>query len=250
MPNSILRRRTRKRTANENGKMLSNATPQQNRNLSAGNVPLTASNQCLADAATITFVYGDMVMRWLVGAVLVLLISLVVYVGSAVWSVKSLAEAAQSGNGPEIIARSDLPRVKRSLVDQIVRAYLERQGAKRPRKPMELMLANTYGASIADALVGKMLTEENLTKLLRSGVVTEGLPNAQMPALAALDISDTFTVLRRLSPVKIVEFAIALGNDASSGAISLHFEGNGWKLSGVNLPAEAVRALAETLPIK
>ena len=63
-------------------------------------------------------------MRWLVGAVLVLLVSLVVYVGSAVWSVKSSAEATQSGNGPEIIARTDLPRVKRSLVDQIVRAYL------------------------------------------------------------------------------------------------------------------------------
>ncbi len=189
-------------------------------------------------------------MRWLVGAVLVLLVSLVVYVGSAVWSVKSSAEATQSGNGPEIIARSDLPRVKRSLVDQIVRAYLERQGAKRPLKPMELMLANTYGASIADALVEKMLTEENLTKMLRSGVVTDGLPNAQMPALEALDISDTFTVLRRLSPAKIVEFTIALGNDASSGAISLHFEGSGLKLSSVNLPAESVRALAETLPIK
>jgi len=30
----------------------------------------------------------------------------------------------------------------------------------------------------------------------------------------------------------------------------LHFEGSGWKLSSVNLPAESVRALAETLPIK
>ena len=189
-------------------------------------------------------------MRWLVGTVLLLLLSLVIYVGSAVWSVKGLAEAAQSGNGPEIIARTDLPRVKRSLVDQIVGAYLERQGVKRPLKPMELMLANTYGASIADALVGKMLSGENLTKLLRGGVVAEGLPNAQMPALAALDISDTFTILRRLSPVKIVEFEIALGNDASSGAISLDFEGNGWKFSGVNLPARAVRALAETLPIR
>ena len=189
-------------------------------------------------------------MRWLVGTILVLLTSLVIYVGSAVWSVKGLAEAAQSGNGPEIIARTDLPRVKRSLVDQIVRAYLERQRAKRPLKPMEKMLANTYGASIADALVGKMLTKENLTKILRDGVVTEGLPNAQMPSLAALDISNMFAVLRRLSPVKMVEFEIALGSDNSSGAISLHFEGNGWKLSGVNLPAKVVRSLAETLPIK
>jgi hypothetical protein len=100
------------------------------------------------------------------------------------------------------------------------------------------------------ALVGKILTEENITKILRDGVVTEELPDAHMPALAGLDFSNTFGILRRLSPVKIVEFEIALGNDASFGAISLHFEGNGWKLSGVDLPAKAERALAETLPIK
>jgi hypothetical protein len=191
-----------------------------------------------------------MAMRWLVGTVLVLLISLVIYVGSAVWSVKGLAEAAKSGNGPEIIARTDLPRLKRSLVDQIVRAYLERQSAKRPLSLMERVLANTFGASIADVLVGKMLTEETLTKILRDGVVKEGLPDAHMPALAGVDLSSTFKILRRLSPVKIVEFEIALGSDASSGAISFHFEGNGWKLAGVNLPTKAVRALAETLPPK
>jgi hypothetical protein len=28
------------------------------------------------------------------------------------------------------------------------------------------------------------------------------------------------------------------------GAISLHFEGNGWKLSGLNLPTRAVEELA------
>jgi hypothetical protein len=41
-----------------------------------------------------------------------------------------------------------------------------------------------------------------------------------------------------------------LGNDASSGAVSFHFEGDGWKLSGFHLPAKAARALAETLPMK
>src|SRR6476620_12085594 len=115
------------------------------------------------------------------------------------------------GNGPEIIARTDLPRLKRSLVDQIVRAYLERQSAKRPLSLLERVLANTFGASIADALVGKILTEENITKILRDGVVIEELPDAHMPALAGLDFSNTFGILRRLSPVKIVEFEIALG---------------------------------------
>jgi hypothetical protein len=68
-----------------------------------------------------------------------------------------------------------------------------------------------------------------------------------MPALAGLDFSNTFGILRRLSPVKIVEFEIALGNDASFGAIGLHFEGNGWKLSGVDLPAKAVRAAGRNI---
>jgi hypothetical protein len=71
-----------------------------------------------------------------------------------------------------------------------------------------------------------------------------------MPALAGLDVSNTLGILRRLSPVKVVEFEMALGNDVSSGAISLHLDGNGWKLSGVNLPARAVSALADTLSIR
>ena len=47
-------------------------------------------------------------MRWLVGTVFVLFVSLVIYVGSAVWSVKGLVEAAQSGNGPAGMSRSML----------------------------------------------------------------------------------------------------------------------------------------------
>jgi hypothetical protein len=98
--------------------------------------------------------------------------------------------------------------------------------------------------------VGTLFNEETLAKILREGVLKEGLPGAQMPALAAVDLSSTSKILRRISPVKIVEFEIALGNDASSGAVSFHFEGDGWKLSGFHLPAKAARALAETLPMK
>jgi hypothetical protein len=191
-------------------------------------------------------------MRWLIGIVVVLLALLVIYVGSAVWSAKGLVDAVRSGNGGEILLRTDLPRVKRSLTDQILAAYLDRLGAKRPIKPLERMLANTYGASIADALVSKLLTEENLTKLLRTGAVTDIPQNAQFGKLASLANLDTsaLRLLGRISPVKLVEFAIALGDDADSGGISLHFEGDGWKLSGVQLPAAALRTMADSLPVK
>jgi hypothetical protein len=177
---------------------------------------------------------------------------LVVYVGSAVWSAKGLVEAVRAGNAGEILARTDLPRVKRSLTDQILAAYLDRLGAKRPIKPLERMLANTYGASIADALVSKLLTEENLTRLLRTGAVGDASQNTQVGKLASLANLEpsALQLLGRISPVKLVEVAILLGDDRESGAINLHFEGDGWKLSGVQLPAAALRALAESLPMK
>lgn len=191
-------------------------------------------------------------MRWLIGIVVIVVVSLVIYAGSAVWSAKGLVEAVRSGNGGEILARTDLPRVKRSLTDQILAAYLDRLGAKRPIKPLERMLANTYGASIADALVSKLLTEENLTKLLRTGAVGDVSQNTQVGNLASLANLDAsaLRLLGRISPVKLVEVAILLGDDRDSGAINLHFEGDGWKLSGVQLPAAALRALAESLPMK
>src|SRR3954451_10851784 len=191
-------------------------------------------------------------MRWLIGIVVILVVSLAIYVGSAVWSTKGLVEAVRSGNAGEILARTDVPRVKRSLADQILAVYLDRLGAKRPIKPLERMLANTYGASIADALVAKLLTEENLTRLLRTGAVGDPSQNTQFGNLASLANLDpsALRLLGRIAPVKLVEVAILLGDDRDSGAIHLHFEGDGWKLSGIRLPTAALRAIAESLPMK
>lgn len=188
-------------------------------------------------------------MRWLVGTVVPLVVLAGVYAGSAVVSLKGLVEAARAGNGAEILARTDQARLRHSLVDQIVTAYLTQTGQNRPIKPWARMVANTYGASIADALVSKMLTPENLTSILSKGTlaIVPGV-EANMLPLGELDTSGVLGVLRRFSPVKPVEFAIRLGESDTSGAISLHFEGDGWKLSGVQLPAPALKALAQSFP--
>jgi hypothetical protein len=54
-------------------------------------------------------------------------------------------------------------------------------------------------------------------------------------------------VLNRLSPLKPVEFLVRLGDTESAGGVSIHFEGNGWKLSGIQLPAAAAQILAQSL---
>src|SRR3954451_12203107 len=108
-------------------------------------------------------------MRWFLTSILAVVVALAVYIGSAIVSLNGLVGAAKAGNGAEILARTDVPRLKRSLVDQIVSAYLIKTGQNRPIKPFERLVANTYGATIADALISKMLTAENLTIILQKG---------------------------------------------------------------------------------
>ncbi|MCK1333347.1 DUF2939 domain-containing protein [Bradyrhizobium sp. CW9] len=186
-------------------------------------------------------------MRWFFGSLIALLVCLGIYVGSAVVSLSGLIGAVRAENGGDVLARTDTARLRRSLVDQIVGAYLKQIGRERPVKPLERLAANTYGASIADAMIGKILTPENLTDVLNKGAIRVGGVDANMLSLTEIDTSKVLETLRRISPTKPVEFQIRLGQNDKDGGVSLHFEGNGWKLSGIQLPNAAVQALARSL---
>lgn len=187
-------------------------------------------------------------MRWFLGTVFALLVGVMIYAGSAVVSLKGLVEVAKAGDGAGVLARTDTVRLRRSLVDQIVSAYLKQLGQDRPVRPLERLVANTYGASIADAMIAKMLTPENLTAILNKGAINSGgTPIPNMVRLTEIDTSNVFETLTRISPINPVEFQIRLGETESAGGISVHFEGNGWKLSGIQLPAAAIQVLAQDL---
>ena len=93
-------------------------------------------------------------MRWTMAIAVALLLAFGAYAGSAAVSLDGLVQAVQSGDAAAVMSRTDLPRLKRSLVDQIVAAYLNRIGQKRALKPLERLAANTYGATIADVIAG------------------------------------------------------------------------------------------------
>src|SRR5260221_12030081 len=62
-------------------------------------------------------------MRWFSASIVAAVVAIGVYIGSAIVSLNGLVGAAKAGSGAEILARTDVPRLKRSLVDQIVTAY-------------------------------------------------------------------------------------------------------------------------------
>ena len=73
-------------------------------------------------------------MRRTMAISVALLLTLGAYAGSVAVSLQGLVRAAQSGDAAAVMSRTDLPRLQRSLVDQIVAAYLNRIGQKRAVK--------------------------------------------------------------------------------------------------------------------
>jgi Protein of unknown function (DUF2939) len=194
-------------------------------------------------------------MRWLLGIIAATFLFALIYLGSAASSLAKLAAAVRAGDGAAVLERTDIRGLRRSLTDQIVRAYLERIGATRPINPMEKMLVNTYGATIADAMVAKMLTADRLTQMLKSGHLdAPGVPSvAGLPALARLDTSNWLSLVGRLEFIQPVLLAIRISDTSDPdghAAIDLHYEGLDWKLSGIELPKAILRDLAASLPVK
>ena len=190
-------------------------------------------------------------MKWLLGALIAAALIVFVYLASAWYSLDQLVLTARSGEGARLLQLTDVPRVRHSLVDQIIVAYLKKIGRGRPVKPFERLAIETFGASIADEVVIKLTTAENLSALLQTGVIHDAANNlefGQMAALANLDISHPGHALRQMRPVKLVEFSLQLGAEPSAGSISMHFDGPGWKLSGINVPAATVDKLVGRLP--
>ena len=195
-------------------------------------------------------------MRWFFGIMAAVVVAITLYLGSAAAALTTLASAARAGDGAGVLERTDVKALNRSLAHQIVDAYLERIGATRRVSPAEKMLINTYGATIADAMVAKMLNADNLTRMLKTGDIdaTPGVPSfTGLPALADLHDANWLSLLGRVNFIQPVLLGIRVSDSSDTekyAAINLHFEGSGWKLSGIELPKAIVRTLAASLPVK
>jgi hypothetical protein len=149
------------------------------------------------------------------------------------------------------MARTDMPRVRHTLVDQVMATYLDRRGQKRPLRPIDRVAINPFGTTIAHDLAAKLMTPENLAVLLKSGTVGNAADNY-------LWIDVVPGRGRRFEPIrhcragqarKAVEFSLRLAGDENAGSISMHFAGTTWQLSSITLPPRVVAELVDRLPI-
>jgi hypothetical protein len=74
----------------------------------------------------------------------------------AVVSLANLVIAVRDGDVAQVMERTDLARVRHSLVDQLIDAYLAKLGQQRPVKPFERVA---------------IMTPDNVSVILRTGKV-------------------------------------------------------------------------------
>lgn len=194
-------------------------------------------------------------MRWFLGIVAAVMVTAAVYYGSALYSLSDLVAATRDGNGAAIVARTNLPRLSNSLSSQIVKAYLERVGATRRVGAAERMLVSAYGATIADVMVSKLLTPENLTELLKAGQLAETKASpvvSGLPSLTDLEKINLLTQFGRVHYINPVKLSIRVSKSADpedATAIVLHRSSLTWKLAGIDLPRKVLRDIVARLPI-
>lgn len=172
---------------------------------------------------------------------------LILYVGSAMFAVYSLARAVESGDGQAILAQSDQVAIRRSIVLQVIEVYDESKPTARNR-----ILAQTVGATVADAMIEKFMTAENIAGLLQQGRVaaTEETPEISIN-LSRLAPSNLFDLMSRFRISGLARFGLRLSpKKAEEGYTELimGFSPFRWQVVGLRLPKDVVRQLAAKFP--
>jgi hypothetical protein len=194
-------------------------------------------------------------MRKILGAVAALIVIIAAYWAWALAGAAQLAGVAEQGDPSAVMARVDLPALRRSLGSQIVRAYLKQNPRYDKLGPLERGLAKSLGGSVADAMLQQALTPDNIAELLKKGRI--GAAGGQdetvlwrMPPLAdALRGGPLRAALDSYFDGPI-SFVIALHGADGRYGLHLRLVGTSWRLAGLDIPEPVSERLARAIAQK
>lgn len=187
-------------------------------------------------------------MRWLIRILVLLVVIVAIYLGTAAVSLKGLIDDVRTGDATAIMSWIDQPRLRASLTDQITQAYFGKIEKTRKVKTAERVL----GPTVIDAMLAKFLTPENIVNALTKGAVAgdgKDLPAFSLAPLSSSGLENIGSLITRLRPVSPVQLQLYVDQDRQT-AVRMHFEGTHWKLSGIDLPPAAIEKLIASLPAK
>jgi hypothetical protein len=194
-------------------------------------------------------------MRWIVGALLALLVATVVYVGAAIMALGTLATAVREGDAETILRMTDRGALRRNLAEQFVGAYLDELEAERRLTQAQRATAGSLAWTYGEAIIDAFISADGVRFLLgRADAPAGGGPFRVAPGdfarLVGSGTEDPLGALARLRPINITEigFRVGSGVGAETTEVRLRFRRLSWRLGGVTMPREAVKAAVRALP--
>lgn len=172
------------------------------------------------------------------------------YIVWPLWGMKELSDAVAARDASALAERLDAPRLKRSLVDQIARAYLKVSGKGRGLSSLEMQIALRLAGVAAGPRVDEMLKAEALLKLLtQGGAGADSQLGLSAPRLEGPNLHNLAAIIKN-TEYSGRDFYIVFPLSASKRTgyrIRLRLEGWTWKLAGIGLPEVACLRIAEEI---
>jgi hypothetical protein len=177
--------------------------------------------------------------RFFIGITL-LVILLIAYLVWPFVGLRALAADIQARDAAALSEDVDFVRLRRSLTEQIIAAYLQVTGRAKKLSPFENVLAVGIGNSIADPFVAQLVTPENLLVLLRGQAVPTDFGNVsfrtgELPTLSLGSVWATWLS----SEYGVGRFSVGVPVSSPSAQqfrIRMELLQWRWKLTGIELP--------------
>jgi DUF2939 family protein len=184
-------------------------------------------------------------MRKTILTIAVLALAWIAYLAWPAYDLAQFVRAIERGDAAIAARYLNLGRVRTSLVEQVAEAYLQRTGARSGP------LVQGAVASIADPVVGKLISPQALTELLRLGWPRAVLPDPPSDAVGiSLAGLGNAWQLFAAADYGIARYEVAVPVSAPpEQAFVLQFRLAQWRwqLAAVRLPAAIRQLLAEEI---
>jgi hypothetical protein len=186
-------------------------------------------------------------MRKVVAAVCALVALIAAYEVWPLYGLHRISNAVVRRDGADLLARVDVPSLKRSLGEQIARAYLRQTGKDKGLNDLQVTLAVRLATAMADARISEMVRAEDLIRLLgESGTGSFGAAGVALPRLEAPNLDSLFRFIAQSERAgRDFSTLVPLGADAATGyRLHLQLQGLTWKLTAIDLPEAVTTRIA------
>lgn len=190
-------------------------------------------------------------MRWFARIVVAVLILSAAYVIWPLYGLKQLADAVEARDGATFSRLIRFRELKRSLIEQVVRAYL-REARKTNKKlsPLALNLAVQVAMGLAEPVVADLLKTEALMNLLKKGGGHAFAGSRIVPSSWDWPNLNNVKVLKRATEYRGRNFFVVLPlkpNAQEHYRLRLKLTQWRWKLAGIELPEAMIDRLVREL---